>query len=613
MNTALLLLLTLTANPDPALQAQRHRGLELRAQLRLLGDQQYDADYALLKRTSPFFPRFTGHTVGQQSLEYALLLLHSDDRLYGSDDAGEANRILRKILQYQDLAEGSKTFGNFVWMTHWDRVKDANAVSFLCPGLVYAYLNFPQKLTAETKAALERAFPLMLAGIRNHKVRWQYTNIYFLNLGSLVSLARALGDSSAHEEAVRDFEAWLENTSADGFHEFNSPTYTPVALFGLEAAWANTPDDRFREQLRRTMDILAHQLAANTFPNGFLGGGASRAYQRDVLWGTGWSAIYGQVKFGLPLPCPISRLESANTMYVNMTLFDYVPPEAVRRLSAEKPPMSVILDRVVSLKSRRTHVMTPQFSLSSQCTERVGGHSPAASILLVRHAPGLRRSVPFLPDESFSHQPCAAFQGRQAGATILGRLSLALRDKDRAKFVDDPTYVCETRALLGPREDIREVRVGNVDWGGRDVRLLPGQAVSVSYGDLLFGVRPLALDQHGAPLRDRITLAYGEDGELRLKLRLHGGPGVQAADEPAEILVLVNVRVPAVGAALADYADWLAAWTIEPNPLRATHPTEKPLASPYTLGDPDPLGDALHISPGLTLRPGELVKIVRGG
>jgi len=599
-------------DPDLALRRQRQRGAELRNRLRLIGDRQYDPDAALIRRFSPFFPRFTGHTVGQQSLEYALLLLHSDDRTYGTDDAGEADRILQKILAYQDLRAGSETYGNFFWMTHWDRVKDRNAVSFLCPGLVYAYLNFPHKLRDETKAALERAFPNVLVGVRSHKVRWQYTNIFFLNLGSLVSLSRVLNDRSAHDEAVADFETWLNGTAHDGVHEFNSPTYTPVTLFGIEAAWASTPDAGFRQELERTMDLITYQLALNLFPNGFLAGAPSRAYQGDALYGTGFSALYAHVKFGIPLPISIDELESASTMYANLTLFDYVPPEPIRDLSVRKPEMTEIHDRVQSLNSRRTHVMTPRYSLSSQCVEKVGGHSPPSCILIARHAPGLRRSIPFLPDESFTHQPCASFQGRQEGGTVLGRLSYPLKDENRPKFLNDHTFVCETRALLGPRGDIREVRVGNVDWGGRPVALLPGQTVAVSYGDLYLGVCPLPVDRSGAPASGHITLAYGEEGELRLKMRLYGGPDLQEQDEPVDILLLVNVRTPGEEDTLADYADWLWAWKLEREPLRATHPTERAIIYPYSKDDPDPLGDALHLSPGLTLRPGDLTRIVKG-
>lgn len=598
---------------DTALSRQRQRCVELRRRLRAVGDAQYDPDWALIRRFSPYFARFTGHTVAQQSLEYALLLLYSDDRIYGTDDAGEANRIIRKTLEYQDLRPESETYGNFFWMTHWDRVKDRNAVSFLASGLVHAYLTFSHKLQDETRAALERAFPVLLAGIRNHKVRWQYTNIYFLNIGGLVSLARVLDDPTAHVEALRDFDTWLAGTAEDGVHEFNSPTYTPVTLFGMEAAWANTTDPQFRERLHRTMDLVTYQLALNLFPNGFLGGAPSRAYHLDAVYGSGWSAIYAHLKFGTQLPPQFD--EGQTTMYANLTLFDYVPPEPIRNLAIEKSAYAEIHDRVVSLHSRRTHVMTPSYSLSSQSMDRVGGHSPPAYVLVVRHSSGPRRSVPLLPDESFSHLPCARFQSRQTGHRLVGRWYYELTPDEREKFSVDPTYVCEPRALFGRRSDIREVRIGNVDWAGAEARLLPGQTIAISYGDLYLGLMTLPLDREGRPTRGHVVLAYGDDDELRLRVRLVGGPDFQIDDEPLDVLLLVDVTLPSE--TLANYADWLAEWQLRADvgdraTFAASHPDGTRIAFPYSPIDPDPMGDALHVSPSLTLRPGDLRRIVDG-
>ena len=599
---------------DDALRQQRQRGVFIRERLRKLGDRVYDADAALLTRWNPFFPRFNGHTVGQQSLEYAILLLHSDDRTYGTDDAGEANRIIRRILEHQDLRPDSKTYGNFFWMTHWDRVKDANAVSFLCSGLVYAYLSFPDKLSDDTKAALERSFPETLRGIRGHKVRWQYTNIFFLNLGGLVSLSRVLDDPSIHDEAVADFDTWLAGTAEDGFHEFNSPSYTPVTLFGLEAAWANTPDPVFGARLQRTMDLITYQMAVNISPNGFLGGAAARAYQRDALHGTGNAALYAHLRFGTPCP-PITA--DTSILSASQTFFDYAPPAAVRQLAIEKAERAEIHDRGVSVCSRRTHVITPTYSLASQSMDRVGGHSPPSYVLLVRNSRAPRCSVPFLPDESFTHLPCATFLSRQSGKRIIGRLHYELAPEQREKFLDDPTYVCEPRLLFGLEDQIREVRIGNVDWGGRDVRLRPGQSVAVSYGELFLGVVPLLLDCAGRTVSGHAFLSYGEDRELRLQLRLYGGPELRTDDEPLTGLVFVEVRGPEDNETFMSFAERLADWQLsqadgDEISFRAEHPSGLSLAYPYTESDPDPIGDALHVSPALTLRPGDLVKLVNG-
>jgi len=605
---------------ETVLRRQRQRGMALREHLRKIGDREYDPDAALLRQFSAFFPRFVGHTVGQGSLEYALLLLLSDDRLYGTDDAAEANRIIRKILEYQDLEPGSKTYGNFLWMTHWDRVKDANAVSFLASGLVQAYLTFPDKLEDGAKKALEDAFPNVLQGIRNHKVSWQYTNIFFLNLGGLVSLAKVLDDPSAHEEAVRDFDTWLAGTSEDGFHEFNSPTYTPVTLFGMETAWANTPDREFRARLGRTMDLIAYQLALNLFPNGFLGGGAARAYQGDVLRGNGWASVYAHLKFGTPhcsLPA-IGEEITDRVMFANLTLHDYVPPAAARELAVQKPDYAEIHDRAPSLHSRRTHIMTPRYSLSSQSLDWTGGHSPPAYVLLVRDAPGLRRSTVALPDESFTRLPCALFRCRQTGSRVVGRLHYDLAEEQRERFLEDPGFVCEPRILFGPREQVQDVQIGNVDWGGGPVTLLPGQPVAVSYGDLFVGVLVQPLDHTGGPATDRTTLAYGEDDELRLGLRLFGGPELGPEDKPIRALLLFDVRTGGDGECLGEYAESLASWELTDRSdsaevvFSATHPQEGTLTYPYSETDPDPIGDALHISPGLELFPGDLLQLVNG-
>lgn len=600
---------------DEVLRQQRHRGMVLRDRLRKFGDRIYDPDAALLKRFSPFFPRFTGHTVGQQSLEYAILLLHSDDRTYGADDAGEANRILRKILEYQDLRPGSDTCGNFFWMTHWDRVKDHNAVSFLCAGLVYAYLTFPNKLQDKTKSALERAFPEMLKGIRKHKVPWQRTNIFFLNLAGLVSLSRVLNDPSVHSEAVEDFNAWLEGTSNDGFHEFNSPTYTPVTLVGMETAWANTRDKEFRARLRRTMDIITYQFALNLSSNGFLGGAASRVYQNDVIHGNGLSAYYAHLKFGTPCPPPA---DDAPILSLHQTLFDYTPPEFVRTLALEKAEYAEIHDRSISSGDRRTHVITPKYSLASQCTERIGGHSPSTYVMIVRNVSSPRNSIPFLPDESFTHQPCAAFKSRQALTRIIGRLHYDLAEDQREKFLADPTFICEPRMLFGLRNQIREIRVGNVDWGGGDICLLPGQSVAVSYGNLYVGVVPLLLDRAGRPAREHALLAYGEDGELRLHLFLFGGHKLCRKDDPLDAIIFVELKISGPDDSLFSYAEELAKWQLSQKgtgrnvSFSAKHTNGTKIAYPFTKADPAPIGNALHVSPGLKLHPGDLVKIVNG-
>ena len=230
-----------------------------------------------------------------------------------------------------------------------------------------------------------------------------------------------------------------------------------------------------------------------------------------------------------------------------------------------------------------------------------------------------RPSVPVLPDESFTHQPCAVFQSRQVGNRVIGHLHYELQDGQEAKFLDDPTFVCEPRVLFGLRDQIREVRIGNVDWGGREVKLLPGQAVAVSYGDLFFGVVLVMQDTAGAPEKANGLIAYGEDSELRLHMRLYGGPDLQSGDRPMDALIFVEVKIPDADDSLADFAAGLSGWQLTQSPgdadapFKAAHVDGASIAYPYTdSADKDPVGDALHVSPGLRLCPGDLVALVDG-
>jgi len=197
-------------------------------------------------------------------------------------------------------------------------------------------------------------------------------------------------------------------------------------------------------------------------------------------------------------------------------------------------------------------------------------------------------------------------------------LHYKLAAEQREKFLEDPTYYSEPRVLFGPREQIEAVRIGNVDWGGAPVRLLMGQAVAVAYDGLYVGAVVQMLRHDGRPDRGRATLEYGDDGELRLRLRLFGGPALRPEDRPFEALLFVDVTVPEEGQCLADYAEWLSVWQLPSGgsgdrvAFSATRGGKRTLTYPCSSAEPDPLGNALHLSPDLTLRPGDLLRLVNG-
>jgi len=155
-----------------------------------------------------------------------------------------------------------------------------------------------------------------------------------------------------------------------------------------------------------------------------------------------------------------------------------------------------------------------------------------------------------------------------------------------------------------------------VDWGGSDVELLPQQAVAVSYGDLYFGVAVAMEGASGEPVRVGGLIAYGDDGELRLHIRLYGGPQLQPGDRPLDALVFVEARAPGPGDTLARFAHDLSAWELAQSPSEgdvsfgATHADGTSISYPYAADDP--IGEALHLSPALRLCAGDLASLVNG-
>jgi len=302
-----------------AQRARLHRALEPL-------HKQYDPAAAMIARpfSSPgYHTTLKGGVVHptRDSLNYAIALLDTGDE----ELKGRAEAILRKLISLQDQDPQSKTYGIWSWFLEEPLDKmappDWNWADFCGVQLLQVALDHRARLPADLMAGVDAAIQHAARSIQKRNVGPGYTNIAIM--GTYVTFVAAeLYDIAdlrdyAHNR-LRKFHQYTLHHG--GFTEYNSPTYTVVALTELgrlrlhvrDAAAAKLVEDLYR----LAWEEIAHHFHA---PTRQWGGPHSRTY--STLLNKSVLALIerstgGRVNFNvadsnpsldehrLPLPCP---------------------------------------------------------------------------------------------------------------------------------------------------------------------------------------------------------------------------------------------------------------------------------------------------------------------
>ncbi len=254
-------------------------------------DEQYDPEAELIKRpfSSPgYHTTLKGGFVHptRESLIYALALL---DR----GDAARAEAVIRKVLSLQDTDPGHETYGIWPWFYEeplWQMAPpDWNWADFCGQELLVILLEHRELLSRDLQEAIKASVFHAAKSIIKRDVTPGYTNIALM--GIFVTLVA--GELFGAEEFFRYGKARLEkiyrHTMQEGsFNEYNSPTYTIVALDVLARLLAYVRDEESRKR-SESLYNLAWSVVAKHFhpPTRQWAGPYSRAYgdlQDEKLW-----------------------------------------------------------------------------------------------------------------------------------------------------------------------------------------------------------------------------------------------------------------------------------------------------------------------------------------
>lgn len=267
---------------------------------------RYDADAKMLTRTLDGYNYHTDAESGvfhevRSSFRYALELLDVGDKQY----EGRAFDILEKLLTLQDTDTSSRTCG--VWPYYMEEPLatkkspvDFNWADFNAVSLLDVYMGHEKRIPPALKQDIQKSIVLAARSIQKRNVGPGYTNIALM--GTYVTFM------TAHLFDIPDMKTYAANRLLNfykytlehgGFTEYNSPTYTIVALDEINRMQTHIIDPEYRAMIDSLYSVGWDMISRHYHkPTGQWAGPHSRSYSSLVEDRTSFRSILKQASAG---------------------------------------------------------------------------------------------------------------------------------------------------------------------------------------------------------------------------------------------------------------------------------------------------------------------------
>ncbi|MEK6795805.1 MAG: hypothetical protein AABZ39_13570 [Spirochaetota bacterium] len=198
----------------------------------------------------------------RDALMYAYLLLASGVPSYRT----RAVKVVRAVLALQDTDPTSKTYGIWPWLAEEPLTKmsppDWNWADFIGAALLMIYHDHRTRLPKALVSGMRASITHAAYSIFRRNIRSDYTNIAIMGAGVTLAAGEMfdLPDMFAYgKKRLRDLISHTEHHG--GFNEYNSPTYTIVAVEELNRIRHLVKDASIRA-LVRTLHLHAWTMIA---------------------------------------------------------------------------------------------------------------------------------------------------------------------------------------------------------------------------------------------------------------------------------------------------------------------------------------------------------------
>jgi hypothetical protein len=195
-------------------------------------------------------------------------------------DLEVAEKVLDAVMACQELHQSDPHYGNFWWMREDGMVEDLNAVEFVLSHLIPMMVEHGDRLSPEMQKRVLQSIRLGIDEIARLDVLVAYTNICALDVANTCLAGELLKDPVIAKRGYEKLVKWIAFTDLNGCtYEFNSPTYTSVALDALHQLSELVKDADARIRARTFAARIALGVALHIHrATGRWAGPHSRAY-----------------------------------------------------------------------------------------------------------------------------------------------------------------------------------------------------------------------------------------------------------------------------------------------------------------------------------------------
>ena len=283
----------------------------------------------------------------RESLDYALALLRGGE----AGGAARASDIVRKVLTMQDTDPTSRTYGIWPWLLEepLDEMAppDWNWADFCGIRLAHMLVDHAESMPAELRTAMRTAVGHAGWSVFRRNVQPSYTNIAIMGAGLAAIAGEVLDEAPLLEYGRRRLRNVVEHTAFHGgFSEYNSPTYTLVALNECERILHLVNAEDIQEDARALWQHAWQTVADHFHPGtGQWAGPHSRAYADRLA-----APVAGFLAEQMGVPIAVHPQPGGRPMDTAWRVtIDHLPgpPELVARFRALPKEPTVVRQRFV--------------------------------------------------------------------------------------------------------------------------------------------------------------------------------------------------------------------------------------------------------------------------